>query len=160
MGTLQLMAVGFYAVAIAIGLFLAVDRGFWALFGIGLAGVLISVFYTAPPLKLVHRGLGEICVGVGFGPLMVLGAYYVQAQRFTFEALYASIPVGIFIALVLYMNEVPDRAGAAAAGKRPLPGGWGADAVVPAYASGAPAAFAGIPGGAEAGWTVRPSLLA
>lgn len=160
MRTLQLMAVGFYAVAIAIGLFLAIDRGFWALFGIGLAGVLISVFYTAPPLKLVHRGLGEICVGVGFGPLMVLGAYYVQAQRFTFEALYASIPMGIFIALVLYMNEVPDRAGDAAAGKRTLPVRWGKDAVIAAYASAVATAFALITVGAVAGWIVRPALLA
>src|SRR3954452_18293131 len=160
MRSLVLLMVGFYAVAIGIGLFLAIDRGFWALFGIGLAGVLISFFYTAPPLKLVHRGLGEICVGVGFGPLMVLGAYYVQAQRFTFEALYASIPVGILIALVLYMNEVPDRAGDAAAGKRTLPVRFGKDAVIAGYAVAVAVAFAMIGVGAISGLMVRPTLIA
>jgi 1,4-dihydroxy-2-naphthoate polyprenyltransferase len=160
MRSLVALMVGFYAVAVGIGLFLAIDRGFWALFGIGLAGVLISVFYTAPPLRLVHRGLGEICVGVGFGPLMVLGAYYVQAERFTWEALFASIPVGILIALVLYMNEVPDRAGDAAAGKRTLPVRWTKEHVIAFYATAAAAAFALIAVGAVSGLMVRPSLIA
>ena len=160
MRSLVALMIGFYAVAVAIGLFLAIDRGFWALFGIGLAGVLISLFYTAPPLRLVHRGLGEICVGIGFGPLMVLGAYYVQAQRFTWEALYASIPVGILIALVLYMNEIPDRAGDAAAGKRTLPVRWPKERVIAFYASAASAAFALIAVGGVSGLMVRPSLIA
>jgi len=160
MRSLVLLMVGFYAVAIGIGLFLAIDRGFWALFGIGLAGVLISFFYTAPPLRLVHRGLGEICVAIGFGPLMVLGAYYVQAQRFTWEALYASMPVGILIALVLYVNEVPDRAGDAAAGKRTLPVRWTKERVIAFYATAAATAFALIAVGAVSGLMVRPSLIA
>ena len=36
--------------------------------------------YTAPPLKFVYRGLGEIAVALGFGPLMLLGAYVVQTR--------------------------------------------------------------------------------
>ena len=58
--------------------------------------------------RLVHRGLGEIVVALGFGPIMTLGAYFVQAQEYDVERL-ASLPVGILIALVLYVNEVPDR---------------------------------------------------
>jgi 1,4-dihydroxy-2-naphthoate polyprenyltransferase len=160
MRSLALLGIGFYAVAIAVGLYLAFDRGFWPLFGLGVAGVLISVFYTAPPLRLVHRGLGEICVAVGFGPLMVLGAYYVQAQRFTGEALFASIPVGILIALVLYMNEVPDRAGDAAAGKRTLPVRLGRDAVIAGYAAAAAVAYGLVAVGAVTGLLVRPALVA
>ncbi len=160
MRSLVALMVACYVVAIGIGLFLAIDRGFWALFGIGLAGVLISIFYTAPPLRLVHRGVGEICVGIGFGPLMVLGAYYVQAQRFTWEAVFASIPVGILIALVLYMNEIPDRAGDAAAGKRTLPVRLSKEAVIAGYATAVAAAFALIAVGAVSGLIVRPALIA
>src|SRR5262249_13687465 len=157
MRSLVALMIGFYAVAVGIGLFLAIDRGFWALFGIGGAGVLISIFYTAPPLRLVHRGLGEICVGIRVGPLLVLRGSYVQGQRFTWEALFASIPVGILIALVLYMNEVPDRAGDAAAGKRTLPIRWPKERVIAFYASAASAAFALIAVGAVSGLMVRPS---
>ena len=70
----------------------------------------------------MHRGLGELAVFAGFGPIMTLGAYFVQAREYAWEPFLISIPVGILIALVLYVNEVPDRPGDAAAGKRTLPG--------------------------------------
>ena len=44
-----------------------------------LAGLFISVFYVAPPLKLKHHGLGEPGVFVVWGPLMIGGTYYVTA---------------------------------------------------------------------------------
>ncbi len=112
-------AIGLYAGGIAIGLYLAATRG-WELLWIGLAGLFLSIFYTAPPLRLVHRGLGEFCVALGFGPIMVLGAYFVVAQRFSFEAFYASLPVGLLIMLVLYVNQIPDRRSDAQAGKRTI----------------------------------------
>ena len=71
----------------------------------------ISIFYTAPPFRLVHRGLGELCVLLGFGPIMAVGADYVQLQRWSWEAVYASVPVGLLVAMILYVNEVPDRPG-------------------------------------------------
>ena len=156
---MALMSAGFYLAAIAIGLFLAADRG-WALVWIGLAGVVISVAYTAPPLRLVHRGLGEIAVAAGFGPIMVLGAQFVQEQRVTAAAGFASIPVAILIALVLYENEVPDRPGDAKAGKRTLPVRWSKDAVLTAYALAVTAAFGLIAGGAISGLIVRPAIIA
>ncbi len=155
-----LMMLGFYAVGVGIGLYLAITRGFWPLFGIGLAGLLISLFYTAPPLRLVHRGVGEICVGLGFGPIMTIGAYYVQAQAWSWEAIYASLPVGILIALVLYVNEVPDRPGDAAAGKRTLPVRLSKRTVIAIYEWSVTAAFALIAGGAMAGVIVRPTIIA
>src|SRR5439155_11235269 len=150
------MSAGFYLAAIGIGLFLAVDRGFWPLFWLGLAGVAISIAYTAPPFRLVHRGLGEIAVAAGFGPIMVLGAQYVQEQRFTGEAVFASIPVAILIALVLYANEIPDRPGDAKAGKRTLPVRWSKEAVLAGYALCVTAACGLIAGGAIEGVLVRP----
>ena len=40
------------------------------------AGFVLSVAYTAPPLRLKKRGLGEPDVFVVWGPLMVCGTYY------------------------------------------------------------------------------------
>jgi len=123
-------------------------------------GVLISVFYTAPPFRLVHRGLGEITTGLGFGPVMVLGAYTVQTGRFAWEPLVASIPVGIFIALVLYVNEIPDRAGDAAVGKRTLPVRWDQATVARGFLLAAAAAFLLIAVAAPIGLIPRPTLIA
>jgi 1,4-dihydroxy-2-naphthoate octaprenyltransferase len=157
--TIALLSAGFYAVGIAIGIGLAAARG-WDLLWLGVAGALLSVFYTAPPLKLVHRGLGEIVVFLGFGPIMTLGAYFVQAREYDLEPLLASIPVGILIALVLYVNEVPDRPADAAAGKGTLPVRFPKDVIVNAYAASVALAFALIVVFAVGGWIVRPAIIA
>ena len=82
----------------------------------------MSLGYTAPPLKFVYRGLGEIAVAVGFGPLMLLGGYVVQTRgALSWEPFVASLPIALLVALILYVNEIPDRRGDARAGKRTLP---------------------------------------
>jgi 1,4-dihydroxy-2-naphthoate polyprenyltransferase len=156
---IALLSFGFYAVGIAIGVGLAAARG-WDLLWLGVAGALLSLFYTAPPLRLVHRGIGEIVVALGFGPIMTLGAYFVQAQEYDLEPLLASLPVGILIALVLYVNEVPDRPADAKAGKRTLPVRFLKDAIVNGYAAAVALAFGLIVVFAVAGWIVRPALIA
>lgn len=155
--TMRAIAIGCYAVGIAIGLYLTATRGIELLW-IGVAGVFLSIAYTAPPFKLVHRGMGEIAVALGFGPIMVLGTYFVIAQRLTFEAFYASLPVAIFIMLVLYVNQVPDRPADAKTGKRTIVVRLGKDAIVKGYLGSVIVAFALIAVGAVAGimpiWTL------
>ena len=157
--TMSLMAAAFYLAGGAIGVYLAATRG-WELLIIGAAGMFFAIFYTAPPFKLVYRGLGEIAVALGFGPAMLLGGYFVQAQTITAEAWVLSIPVAIFIALVLYVNEVPDRPGDAAAGKRTLPVRWSKEAVIRGYQVAAGLAFATIAIGAVTGIMPRPTIIA
>jgi 1,4-dihydroxy-2-naphthoate octaprenyltransferase len=159
MRQMALLSAAFYAVGIGIGLGLAAYRG-WDLLWVGVAGALISIFYTAPPLRLVHRGLGEVCVLLGFGPIMALGAYFVQAQEYDLEPLLASLPVGILVALILYVNEVPDRPADAAAGKRTLPVRLSKEAVVNLYAVAVATAFALIAVFAITGLTPRPTIIA
>jgi len=150
-------AVGLYAAGIAIGLYLAFTRG-WELLWIGAAGVFLSIFYSAPPFKLVHRGVGEICVALGFGPIMVLGTYFVVAQRLSFEAFYASLPVALLIMLVLYVNQIPDRPSDEKAGKRTIVVRLGKEAIVKGYAVSVVASYLLIVFGALNGimpaWTL------
>jgi len=97
-----------FAVGIACGLYLwRVTPGNVVLW-LGLAGVASGFLYTATPVAIGYRGVGELFVGLNFGPLAVLGAHYVQAGRLSPAALMASVPVGLLIAAVLYINEFPD----------------------------------------------------
>lgn len=157
MGALSLAA---YLAGIGIGVCLVFVRGSVELFAIGVAGVLLSVFYTAPPLRLVHRGLGEVTTALGFGPIMVLGAYVVQADRLAWEPALASIPVAILIALVLYVNEIPDRAADATVGKRTLPARLSRNVITTGFLVAALAAFATIAVLAVPGVIPRPTVLA
>ncbi|MDQ3878667.1 MAG: prenyltransferase [Actinomycetota bacterium] len=154
---MRVTAACLYAVGIGIGLYLVATRGIELLW-IGLIGVFLSVFYTAPPLRLVHRGLGELCVAIGFGPVMVLGTYFVVAKQLSWEAFYASLPVAIFIMLILYVNQIPDRRSDAATGKRTIVVRLPKSAIVWGYAASVAAALGLIIGGVGAGimpaWTL------
>jgi 1,4-dihydroxy-2-naphthoate octaprenyltransferase len=154
------LATAFYLFAGAIGLALLAIRGSVALLVIGVVGFVISIGYTAPPLKLVYRGLGEVAVAVGFGPLMLLGAYVVQTRgALAWEPVVASIPVALLVALILYVNEIPDRRGDARAGKRTLPVRLSRDAVVRGYDVAVIAAYAVLAGGVVVGLLPLPALL-
>jgi 1,4-dihydroxy-2-naphthoate octaprenyltransferase len=160
MRQLVAVAAGLLGVAAAIGLVLVWLTGSLTLLWIGIAGIAVGVAYTAPPLKLVYRGLGEVAIVCGFGPIMVLGAYVVQTGRISLEAVLASVPVGILIALILYVNEIPDRSGDAAVGKRTLPVRWSPDRVLTGYLVAALAAFAVVVGGVLGGQLPWPTLIA
>lgn len=149
-----------YAIGVVVGLALLATRGSLALLVIGSLGIAVSVFYTAPPVRLVYRGLGEVAVGLGFGPLMLLGAYVVQTRgEISAGAALASLPVAILVALILYVNEIPDRRADAAAGKRTLPTRWGPEAVLRGYAIAASAAFLSVAAGVLLGLLPLPALL-
>jgi 1,4-dihydroxy-2-naphthoate polyprenyltransferase len=149
-----------YVAAGAIGLLLLATRGSTALLVIGVVGFIVSLGYTAPPLKFVYRGLGEIAVAVGFGPLMLLGAYVVQTVgALSWEPFVASIPIALLVALILYVNEIPDRRGDAHAGKRTLPVRFSPSAVISGYNLAAAAAYAAVVVGVVVGLLPIPALL-
>ncbi|MGD9395592.1 MAG: 1,4-dihydroxy-2-naphthoate octaprenyltransferase [Candidatus Thorarchaeota archaeon] len=112
-------AMVFFVLGGGIGIYLAYTRGLEVLI-LGIIGVGSGFFYTAPPFRFVSRGYGEVFIGLNFGVLMTLGAYFVQTQVLAWEAIYPSIPVAILITAVLYINEFPDHDADRDAGKRTI----------------------------------------
>ena len=150
----------FYVLAGLIGLVLLVTRGSSAFLVIGVVGFIVSLGYTAPPLKFVYRGLGEIAVALGFGPFMLVGAYVVQTRgAVSWEPFAASIPVALLVAVILYVNEIPDRRGDARAGKRTLPVRFSSRAVIAGYNTAAALAYVALVVGVMAGLLPVPALL-
>jgi 1,4-dihydroxy-2-naphthoate polyprenyltransferase len=93
-------------VAVAVVLF--TQRG-WPVVAFALAGFLLSAAYTAPPIRLKKRGLGEPDVLVVWGPLMVGGVYYSAVGSIPWEVYAASIPYGLLCTAVL-MGKHVDKA--------------------------------------------------
>jgi len=104
----------------AIGLYLNYLSGGNIIIILGIIGVFLGFFYTAGPLRIGYGSFGELAVGIGFGPLMVLGSYYAQAQTLSPRVFLISLPIGILIALVLFINEFPDYQADKSVGKRTL----------------------------------------
>jgi 1,4-dihydroxy-2-naphthoate octaprenyltransferase len=93
--------------------------GNWVLY-LGLFGLVTGFFYSAPPVKLGYRGVGEFIVALDVAFLPVLGGYYVQAGAFDIAAVYAGIAAAFLIVGVIWVNQIPDIEADAAVGKRTL----------------------------------------
>jgi 1,4-dihydroxy-2-naphthoate octaprenyltransferase len=101
------IAIGFGAIGIGLGAVIVLLRE-PAVFWIGCVGLALGWSYHGPPLKLAYRGLGELDVVLCYGPLLVMATYVMQAGAWSFTAFWLSLPLGIFIAAFLWVNEFPD----------------------------------------------------
>lgn len=94
---------------LAILVVLALVRG-WPVVAFALAGFVLSVAYTAPPLRLKKHGLGEPDVLAVWGPLMVCGTYYAGVGRVGWDVVLASLPYGLLCTTVLmgkHIDKIP-----------------------------------------------------
>jgi 1,4-dihydroxy-2-naphthoate polyprenyltransferase len=96
-----------YGVTIAAGLYLALVSNLLILVVTGI-GIIGSVFYTADPLVLKARGLGEVTVFSMWGLLIPLGAYMVQAGTYSWSPSVVAVPIGLLVAEVLLANNIRD----------------------------------------------------
>lgn len=93
---------------LAIAIYLTWVAG-WPVMAFAVAGLALSVFYVAPPLKLKHRGLGEPAIFLIWGPLMIGGTYYTLTQTLPWGVWLATIPYGLAVTAVL-MGKHLDKA--------------------------------------------------
>ena len=107
----------------AILLAMVVIAGLWltaasapGLVWIGVAGLVIGWTYSAPPLKLNSRGVGEACVWAGFA-LIAVGTDFVQRGDLSPLPLIAVTGYALLVTNILYINQFPDRKADEAAGK-------------------------------------------
>ncbi len=91
-------------VAMAIGFYFVMVKGWW-LFPLLLLAGFSAYFYNVYLSKWL---MGEIFAGLSFGPLLVLGSYYAQTGRYSWEAFIASLAPGILTSNLLFLNEFPD----------------------------------------------------
>lgn len=94
----------------------------WPALVFALAGLFISVFYVAPPIKLKHIGLGEPGVFLVWGPLMIGGTYYVTAGALPPAGVWlACIPYALVVTTVLFGKHIDKREVDREKGIRTLP---------------------------------------
>jgi 1,4-dihydroxy-2-naphthoate octaprenyltransferase len=106
-----------FALAGIVGLYFTLVVGSFILV-LGAIGLFSAFFYTGHPVNLANKGLGEIAVGINFGLLMTLGAFYVQTGILAVEPLVAAVPVALLITAILYINAFQDYAADKAVGKK------------------------------------------
>jgi 1,4-dihydroxy-2-naphthoate polyprenyltransferase len=88
---------------------------------LGLIGAALAYFYTAPPLRLAaRRGLGELSVILGFGPLLTTGTVFALTGQMLADSFLVGLPIGLLAGAILWINEFPDADADAETGKHNL----------------------------------------
>jgi 1,4-dihydroxy-2-naphthoate octaprenyltransferase len=108
-----------FACALGIGAYLTSRCG-WPVLALAVLGGLAAVFYAAPPIRWAYRGLGELVIGLSYGPWLVLGSVYLQSRNMTRGALWASLVPGLLIMSLAVVNAIPDFQQDRLVGKRNL----------------------------------------
>jgi 1,4-dihydroxy-2-naphthoate octaprenyltransferase len=96
-----------FALGSLFGLILVALCG-WPILALGFISVLAGYFYTANPLPLAYLALGEATVFIFMGPVIVVGAYYVQREMFALAPFLISLPVACLVAAILQANNIRD----------------------------------------------------
>ncbi len=129
--------------AFAAGLYLLIDIGMPVLV-MTLIGLFIVLFYTSPPFKMNYRGLGETMLFIAFGPLIVVGVYYVLLREFAIAPLIVSLMPGIFTMNVGLVSNTFDHDDDVKSGKRTIPVRFGQANAVRLLAVGSIIAYTAI----------------
>lgn len=79
--------------------------GGWSVVVLGLIGVALAFFYTAPPVNLGARGLGEVSVAISFF-MMCFCSFYVATGTLTVEILLFSVMIGIIVGLMRLIDSM------------------------------------------------------
>jgi 1,4-dihydroxy-2-naphthoate octaprenyltransferase len=52
--------------------------------------------------------MGELIIALSYGPLMVLGSFYIQTERIVFVPFFVSLLCGLSMFCLAVLNEIPD----------------------------------------------------
>lgn len=98
---------GLLGLVIPAGLYLVILRG-PGLLGIGLCGWLAAWAYSAAPLRLQSRGLGEVTIVIAW-LMVVIGTDFVQTGTLSLTPFLAGLAYALLVANVLFINQIPDH---------------------------------------------------
>jgi 1,4-dihydroxy-2-naphthoate octaprenyltransferase len=131
------------AVLVAVSIVLAIPiivHGGWIVIVFGAIGIFLSYYYTAPPLDLGARGLGELDVAISFF-MLVFCSFYVATidfdySTFTFtaafhyEILVFAIIIGLLVGMMRLTDSMSGQEAHIANGEKSLSVRFGLDGAV------------------------------
>lgn len=141
----------------AVGLYFLSVWGL-ALLPLGLIGLVLVYIYTTWITRQPFLCL--IAPGLGFGTLMVMGAYFVTTGAYSWTAFAASLVPFFLVSDLLLLNQFPDVEADQSVGRRPFPVTLGRAKSARIYVVLLALAYLSVVAGVIAGWLPIPALLA
>ena len=113
------LALGLYGLAALLGIYICYNSS-WYLLLIGAFCMLIGYLYTGGPFPISASPFGELFAGGFLGTGVICISYFIQTGSVTWHTVAISVPVMVLIGLILTGNNIRDRVGDAANGRRTL----------------------------------------
>lgn len=115
-------AIGLFSlISIVCGIVVLAFRG-WPVAVIAVVTAFLGVFYSAPPLKLGFHGMGELIIGIIFGPLLMAGVFLAACGTIENNVIWLSLPVGLLVVNILFTHSYIDNVGDGESDKLTLAG--------------------------------------
>jgi len=96
-----------FGIGCLLGLLLVYFRGI-PLLMLGIIGLMGGYLYTGKPIGYKYIALGDLCVFILMGPLMVIGSYFTLTGTYHTDILLASLPIGCLVSAILFANNLRD----------------------------------------------------
>ncbi len=113
------LAFVFFGLAILLGIYISATTSWWIAL-IGALSMLVGYLYTGGPVPIAYTPFGEITSGFLMGTVMIAISYYIQTANLTWQIIWISIPVAIFIGAILLANNIRDLDGDKVSGRKTL----------------------------------------
>lgn len=113
------LAFACYGVSVLLGIYICAQSSWWVAL-IGTLSILVSYFYSAGPLPISSTPFGELFSGLFMGPVIILITYYIQTGYLSGSAVSVSLSLGLLIGAINLSNNIRDKDGDKAHGRRTL----------------------------------------
>jgi len=97
-------------IALALGTVIFMERGYLILV-FALITAFFGINYSGPPFRFSYHGLGELVIGMVFGPLLMMGVYFAacgDASMKELQLVFISIPIGLLVTNIVYTHSIID----------------------------------------------------
>jgi 1,4-dihydroxy-2-naphthoate octaprenyltransferase len=78
------------------------------LIGLGGVSILAALFYTLGKHAYGYKGWGDLLAFLFFGPVPVIGTYFLHTHQFSFQPVLPAIGIGLISAMILNINNMRD----------------------------------------------------
>lgn len=118
--TILYLALIFYAISIAIGVYICMESSWWITV-IGLLSIAVSYLYSAGPIPIAYTPFGELFSGLFMGPVIIMITYFIQTNSLNWNHFFISLSVGLLIGAINMANNIRDLDGDKEGGRKTLP---------------------------------------
>jgi 1,4-dihydroxy-2-naphthoate octaprenyltransferase len=113
------LAFFFYGLAVLLGIYICAGSSWWVALA-GTVSILVSYFYSAGPLPISSTPFGELFSGLFMGPVIILITYFIQTGSLSAPVVFVSLSLGLLIGAINLSNNIRDKDGDKAHGRKTL----------------------------------------